>query len=199
MSSFPKKRISPEEYLAIERRAETKSEYYNGEMFAMTGASREHSLIAGNIFRVLATALLGRKCEIHINDMRVKVSRTGLYTYPDVVVACGEARYEDAHVDTLLNPVLIVEVLSPSTEMYDRGAKFRQYRETPSLKEYVLVAQDAHAVESFVRQPNGQWLLKSCYEPAGVVRFESVESEIPMSEIYRQVEIPPGGTEPSSA
>ena len=116
MSRQPKTLLTPEEYLAIERKAEYKSEYLHGEMFAMVGASRKHNLIAGNVFGELREQLKGKSCEAYTNDMRVKVSSTGLYTYPDVVVVCGDPQFEDSYIDTLLNPTLLVEVLSESTE-----------------------------------------------------------------------------------
>jgi Uma2 family endonuclease len=141
MSAAVKTRYTREEYLALERKSPIKHEYHDGEMFAMAGVSRAHSLIAGNLFRVVSTQLVDRPCEVHINDIRVLVSPTGLYTYPDIVTVCGEARFEDSEVDTLLNPNAIVEVLSASTEAYDRGKKFAHYRRLESLQEYVMVAQ----------------------------------------------------------
>ncbi len=117
------------QYLALERKADFKSEYYNGYIVAMAGASREHSLIVSNVSRQIGNQLEDRPCEVHITDMRVRVSPTGLYTYPDVLAVCGEAEFEDDELDTLLNPTMIVEVLSPTTESYDRGDKFMQYRE----------------------------------------------------------------------
>ena len=121
-------RFTPSQYLAIERESDVKHQYHRGEMFAMAGASREHNLLVANLSRVLGNQLLDRPCELYLSDMRVLIESTGLYTYPDLVVVCGQARFEDRQVDTLLNPTLIVEVLSPSTESYDRGKKFAQYR-----------------------------------------------------------------------
>ncbi|MBW3622111.1 MAG: Uma2 family endonuclease [Armatimonadetes bacterium] len=181
--------LTPEEYLVLERKAETKSEYYNGQMYAMSGASRAHNLVAGNLFRELSLQLRDRPCEAYINDMRVKVSETGLYTYPDVVVACGEIRFEDAQVDTLLNPVLVVEVLSPSTEAYDRGEKFAHYRRVDSLQEVVLISQAVMRVERFVRQGE-DWLLTEYRHPDDVLHLVSVEAKIPLREIYTRVEFP---------
>jgi len=128
MSTNPVIRLTPEQYLALERKAETKSEFYNGEMFAMSGASRWHNLITGNVLAELHPLLKNRPWTIYPSDMRVKVSPAGLYTYPDVTVVCGEAQFEDQHFDTLLNPTLIVEVLSKTTAAYDQGEKFEQYR-----------------------------------------------------------------------
>ena len=150
MPAMPKPLLTPEEYLARERRAETKSEYLRGEVFAMAGASRAHNLIASNAAGELRQQLRDRPCEVYPSDMRVKVSPSGLYTYPDVTVVCGEPQFEDAEVDTLLNPKVLVEVLSPSTADYDRGGKFTHYRRLPSLQEYVLISQDRPLVEHYV-------------------------------------------------
>src|ERR1700704_5289216 len=151
--------ISPEEYLRLERQSEYKSEYVNGEIFAMTGAGRKHNLVGGNIFGELRQQLKARQCEVYVSEMLVKVTATGLYTYPDVVVVCGEPKFEDKYIDTLLNPTLLVKVLSQSTERYDRIAKSTYYRTLDSLAEHLLVAQDEVRLERYVRQPNGQWLL----------------------------------------
>jgi Uma2 family endonuclease len=142
MSTAEKRFISPDEYLTIERASEIRHEYYNGEMFAMSGASRAHNLIATNIVASLRSQFAGRDCEVYQSDMRVKVDRKGLYTYPDVVAACEGPKFEDDEFDTLINPRVIVEVLSKSTEDNDRGTKFEMYRRLASLQDYVLVSQD---------------------------------------------------------
>ena len=126
MSLPAKQWISPEEYLELERASETKHEYFNGEIFAMAGASLQHVRIVNNLGRLLGSQLLDRPCDVLTSEMRVKVSETGLYTYPDVAVVCGEVELEDNQADTLVNPMVIVEVLSSSTEAYDRGYKFEQ-------------------------------------------------------------------------
>ena len=165
MSAHPSLRLTPEEYLALERKSEHKSEYFNGEMFAMTGASEPHNLIAGNVFASLHFQLRTRQCKVYPSDMRVKVGPVGLYTYPDVTVVCGEARFDDAQKDTLTNPTIIVEVLSASTEGYDRGKKFEHYRKLESLAEYFLFAEndpnDRTKVETYFsdfRSVNGAWV-----------------------------------------
>ncbi len=188
MSSLPANYLSPEEYLAIERAADHKSEYHAGEMYAMAGGSREHSLIAGNIFAELHRQLKGRPCEPHGSDLRVRVSATGLYTYPDGSVACGEIQYEDGRRDTLLNPTVIVEVLSESTEAYDRGGKWRQYQTIPSLREYLLVAQDRPSIEKFTRiDHSGDWTY-SVYEGLdAVVDLPSIGSTLPLREVYDRI------------
>jgi Uma2 family endonuclease len=190
MSSQTKTFITPEEYLALERAAEYKSEYYGGEIFAMTGASRNHNLITVNISSELRDQLKGRPCETYTNDMRVHVPATGLYSYPDAVVVCGEPRFEDDILDTLLNPVLIVEVLSRSTASRDRGGKFADYRSIPSFEEYILVAQDEHRVEHYARQPDARWVLTEYRSLEQVVRLDSVNCSLPLAEIYDKVSVP---------
>ena len=179
--------VSPEEYLRLERQSEYKSEYVNGEILAMTGASRKHNLIAGNIFRELSQQLRSRQCEAYVGDMRVKVTATGLYTYPDVVVVCGEPKFEDTFVDTLLNPTLLVEVLSQSTERYDRIAKSSYYRTLDSLSEHLLVAQDEVRLEQYVKQPNGMWLLFEYSALENVVELSSISCSLALRDVYDKV------------
>jgi Uma2 family endonuclease len=183
--------LTPEEYLALERKATTKSEYLNGQTYAMAGASREHNLIAGNVFGELRFQLRERACEAYINDMRVKISPTGLYTYPDVVVVCEEPRFEDSNIDTLLNPNVLVEVLSPSTEAYDRGEKSAHYRQLESLQEYILVAQDRVHIEHYLRQGT-RWLLTEFSDLDDVFHLVSIGCELSLLEIYAKVEFPAG-------
>lgn len=181
----PKTRLTVEQYLALERKAETKSEYLNGEVFAMTGATREHNLIVLNVGASLHAQLRGRSCEAYIGDMRVRVSTTGLFTYPDVVVVCGEPDLDNGF-DTLLNPTLIVEVLSESTEDYDRGTKFAHYRTIPSLSEYVLVAQKEVHVEHFIRQADG-WLLTETSDLGDTVELPSIGCRLSLKDVYERV------------
>lgn len=190
MSSQPKTYLTPEEYLAIERKAAYKNEYIDGVMVAMTGASRRHNLIAVNITGELRQQLRGQPCETYAADMRVRIPSTRLYTYPDVVVVCGEPQFEDEHVDTLLNPALIVEVLSESTELYDRGKKFSFYRTVESLAEYLLVAQDECRVEQYVKQPGGRWLLSDFRSPEDVVELTSIQCRLALREVYEKVTLP---------
>jgi Uma2 family endonuclease len=186
---MPKTYITPEEYLAAEREAEYKSEYFEGEVFAMTGASRKHNLVSGNIFASLHTQLKKRPCEAYQSDMRVKVSPTGLYTYPDVVVICGEPAFDDEQKDSLLNPTVLVEVLSKSTASYDRGEKFEHYRRLESLAEYLAVAQNKYHVEHYIRQPDNQWLLSETEEVKDTVSLPSVKCQLALADIYDKVEI----------
>src|SRR5437763_1759978 len=149
-------RISEADYLRIERQAEFRSEYFDGEIFAMAGGTRAHSLIGTNIAGELRNQLKATDCVAYNTDLRVKVEATGLLTYPDVSVVCGEQRFLDDEQDVLLNPTVIIEVLSDSTEAYDRGKKFEHYRQIPSCKEYLLVSQKEPRIEQFIRQPNGE-------------------------------------------
>ncbi len=183
--------VNPEEYLRLERQAEYKSEYLNGEIFAMGGASETHNLIAGNIFGELRQQLKDRPCRAYVSDMRVKVRATGLYTYPDVVVVCGEPEFEDAEVDTLLNPTMLIEVLSPSTERYDRIAKTSYYRTIDSLAEHLLVAQDEIRLEQYIRQPNEQWLLIEYLNVDSAVRLASIECTLKLSDVYDRITFEP--------
>lgn len=193
----PKSRYTPEEYLALERKAQYKSEFVNGTIVALAGATRRHNLIAGNVFGELRGQLRGRNCEVYMSDIRVKVDPTGLYTYPDVAVACAQIRFEDEHADTLLNPTVIVEVLSASTEAYDRGEKFVHYRRLESLREYVLVSQDRVRVESYVRR-GAQWLLSEASGLDETVRLESIGCDVVLRDIYDKVRFEEG-TEEASA
>jgi len=188
MSALPKPYLSPEEYLAIERIAERKSEYYSGETFAMAGASERHNLIVTNTVSELRTLLKNRTCKVYPSDMRVKIPQTGLYTYPDIVVVCSKPVFEDDVKDTLLNPTLIVEVLSESTEAYDRGKKFEHYRKIPSLAEYLLIAQDRCRIEQFIKQDDGRWLFSEINSRDAIVKLPSVNCELAVAEGYDKVE-----------
>src|SRR5215469_4449374 len=180
--------LTPAEYLELERRAEYKSEYLQGEMYAMAGASRRHSLIVTNLLREISQQLKGKSCEVHGGDLRLRVTAAGLYTYPDVVVACGEIQFADDQKDTILNPVLLIEVLSESTRDYDRGRKFEYYRTLPSLREYLTVAQDEPHVEQYTRQNGGQWLISEFSKMSETIRLVSFPGVLPLTEAYDKVE-----------
>ena len=182
--------VTPADYLTLERRAETKSEYLNGTIYAMSGASRNHNRITVNLARRLGNQLSGTPCEPFVNDMRVKVSPTGLYTYPDAVVACGEPRFEGQHLDTLLNPAVVIEVLSNSTEAYDRGEKFAHYRALESLTDYLLIAQGKPRVEHYQRQADGQWLYSVADGLEAQIEIAAIGSALRLAEIYERVEFP---------
>lgn len=189
MSSALKPRLSPEEYLAIERAAERKSEYWNGEMFALAGASERHGTIVANLVGELRAALKGRPCKVYANDLRLQVTPTGLYTYPDVLVICGPVEFSDDVKDMVRNPKLIIEVLSASTEDYDRGRKAAHYRTLPSLVEYLVVAQDKPHVEKFTRESEGRWVLTETNRIEAVLRLVSIDADLPLSEVYDKVDV----------
>jgi Uma2 family endonuclease len=182
--------LTPREYLAIERASEERSEYLDGVMVGMTGGSRNHNLIVVNLIRELSSSVLGRSCEVYANDLRVRVSTTGLYTYPDVVVVCGEPHFEDELFDTLLDPTVILEVLSPSTEGYDRGKKFEHYRALGSLAEYLLVSQDGPRIERYLRQQGGLWLFGEAAGLAGSLTLDSIGCVLRLAEVYDKVRFP---------
>jgi Uma2 family endonuclease len=194
MSTQPKARLTPEQYLEIERQAPFKSEYYAGVMFAMAGASERHNMIVTNLGGELRRQLKNRPCKNYSNDMRVRVEATGLHTYPDIVAICGEARFLDEHNDTLLNPSFIVEVLSPTTEAYDRGEKAWHYRQIASLAEYLLVSQDRRHIEHYVRQADDQWLLSESDDLQDVINLPSINCALAMAEVYDKVEIDEEGS-----
>ena len=196
MSALPKKKLTPQEYLVIERAADFKSEFFDGEMFAMAGTSKEHSRITVNLTIQFGNALKGRFCEPFSSDLRVKVSANGLYTYPDLTIVCGPVDVEDEQADVLLNPTLIIEVLSPRTERYDRGKKFDLYRELDSLKEYVLVSQDQYRVEQFLRGNGSEWGYRVACKEDDIVEFPSVGCSISIKDIYARVAFPPDEAAP---
>jgi Uma2 family endonuclease len=201
MSVQPKPRFTPAEYLESERAAPTKSEFYGGEIFAMAGASEEHNIIVVNLAVSLAPQLRGRSCRTFVNDMRVKmVDAPVFYTYPDVVIVCGERQFEDASVDTLLNPTVLIEVLSPSTEGYDRGNKFAFYRRLPSLQNYVLVAQDRPQVEVYERQPDGrQWLLSEANDLSESLPLPAAGCVLRLADVYENVVFSPAAAPQSES
>jgi Uma2 family endonuclease len=187
MSVQIKHKLTPQKYLDLEELAEYKSEYYQGEIFAMSGGSPSHALIATNFARVLGNALQGSGCRVYNSDLRVHVPAVTFYAYPDISVVCGKLELTGDRQDNLVNPVLLVEVLSSSTESYDRGQKFSLYRSIPSLREYVLVAQDRISVEVFRRNDVGIWELHLPEE--GSVSLASVGCTIRLDDVYVDVEM----------
>ncbi|MDT7687343.1 MAG: hypothetical protein QOE46_102 [Acidobacteriota bacterium] len=187
MSSQRKTLLTQEEYLVLERGSEVKSEYLAGEIFAMVGASKRHNLITSNIIRILGNQLLDRPCNVYPSDMRVKVSPIEKYVYPDVVVACEEENFDDAEKDTLLNPVVIIEVLSESTEAYDRGRKFEHYQYIESLTEYLLVSQDPSRIEQYVRQSNHEWRYSAYHTAEDILKISIIGCELILKDVYAKV------------
>lgn len=178
--------VSPEEYLLRERQAEYRHEYVAGQIVAMSGASRRHNLISFNMAREVSSRLKGRPCEGYAADMRIRLEGASFYTYPDIVAICGEPRFEDSGLDTLLNPTVLVEILSPTTAAYDRGEKFAYYRQIASLQEYVLISQDHIRVELYTRQGD-LWLYRALETPDETLHLDSIDCHIPLTEIYDKI------------
>jgi Uma2 family endonuclease len=185
------KRISPQEYLIRERQASLKSEFFQGEVFAMTGGSPNHSLIAANFVREAGNGLKNKPCAVFSSDLRVRVKSTGLYTYPDATIVCGELEFDDEQRDTVVNPTVIIEVLSDSTEKYDRGEKSNHYRQIESLKELILISQDRPNIEQFTRQPNGDWLFHEEKNLSSDFEMKSLGISVAIFELYRNVRFEP--------
>ncbi|MBX9622303.1 MAG: Uma2 family endonuclease [Gemmataceae bacterium] len=196
MSAVPNPRkLTEEEYLARDRAATVKSEFLDGVIYAMAGASYAHNVVNDDLARHLGNQLAGGPCRTLSRDMRVKVRATGLNTYPDLIVLCGPPEFDGDRTDTLLNPTVLIEVLSDSTASYDRGTKFRHYKRIPSLREYVMVAQDEPAVDRYVRQADGTWAHSDFVGLDAVVEFAGVPARVRLADIYAGVtfpENPPG-------
>jgi Uma2 family endonuclease len=187
MSTLPKTFLTPEQYLELELKAEHKSEYYNGEMFAMPGASLKHNTIAARLYGLVDQQLRGKKCRWYPSDMRVLVAPSGLYTYPDLIVVCGPPQLAHGPGDTLVNPTLVAEILSPGTENYDRGNKAKFYRELPSLQELLLISQDRFDVELYRRQTDGSWNLFNAVGLDASVELTSIDCALHLRELYENV------------
>ena len=190
MSAIPKSKLTPAEYLAKEREAQFKSEFFEGEVFAMAGGSREHNRIKENLVGELFAQLKGTPCRSYSSDQRLLVEATGLYTYPDIILVCGTEKFDALDKDTLTNPLAVIEILSPSTERYDRGAKFRNYQQIESLVEYVLVAQDEPVCERYIRQEGGSWGVVSFVGLEASLVLTCVRAEISMADVFAGVEFP---------
>lgn len=187
MMPEPSPKITRETYLDLERKAEFKSEFFDGEIFAMAGASREHNLILANIIRILGNQLINGPCNVYPSDMKVRIEQINKYAYPDISIACEPEYFEDYHQDILLNPVVIIEILSDSTEAYDRGKKFIHYQFIPSLVEYILVSQKVHGIERFVRQKEDIWIYSRHDLLEDIVPVGAAGCELPLREIYQNI------------
>ena len=191
MSSHALNYISPEEYLERERAADTKHEYVHGEMVAMAGGSPRHAMVIANVTGALWTRLQAGGCTAFSSDLRIAVRWGELIAYPDVSVVCGDLQYVDDRRDTVTNPRVIVEVLSPSTKNFDRGEKSRLFRLMPSIAEFLLIEQEPVEIEHYRKQPNGDWLLTTIRDRDAMIRLESLGCELPVADIYRGVESVP--------
>ncbi len=189
MGALPKRFFTPEEYLELEGPAEYKSQYVAGEIFAMAGTQPAHAVATGNIFAGLHNRFRGRSCSVFNSDIRVRAAAGEMYTYPDVSALCGEPKFESfgANPPSLLNPQVIFEVLSPSTEAFDRGEKFRRYRRLDTLTDYVLVSVATMRVEHHHLQESGVWAYEDYNHPDNIVQLASVDCELPLGEIYERV------------
>ncbi len=194
MSAIAKTRLSVEDYLTIENAAPFKSEFYAGEIFAMAGASSTHNFVKDNLIRSLGNRLESGRCRTASSDQRIRIERTGLFTYPDIVILCGKPKFSSRDPLAIINPIAIVEILSPSTEDYDRGTKFKQYRQIPGFREYVLVSQDEAAIERHTLQPDGSWNLTVIEGIGESIEVVSVGVTIPLGEIYRDIEFTESAT-----
>jgi Uma2 family endonuclease len=179
--------VTPEEYLERDRKAEYKSEYYNGEVFAMSGVSRTHDRINTQLAFLIEQHLRGKKCEAFSSNMRVLAVSSGLYTYPDLAVASEEPQFTDPHIDTLTNPTLLAEILSPTTEAYDRGQKAKLYRAMPSLRELLLISQERYDVELHRRQADGGWVLIDAGGLDASIALESIGYNLSLRDLYEKV------------
>jgi Uma2 family endonuclease len=187
MATRPLSYLTPEQYLEIERAAEVRSEYFNGEMFAMSGATARHNIVVNNLGRALYPQLKGR-CRYFTTDLRLLIPSTGLYTYPDLMVICGDVQFSGDRQDIVTNPGVIVEVLSKSTADYDRGRKFVHYRAIHDLSDYLIVSQDSARLEHHSRQPDGSWLLREFTSLADIVKLPSITAEVSLAAVYEDVD-----------
>lgn len=188
MSAIAKASITEETYLEEERKALNKSEYYRGEIFAMAGATKTHNKIVASLILAIGEHLKGKNCSFFPSDLRVHNSENTLYTYPDVIVVCGKEEYLDDEFDTLLNPTVLFEVLSPSTENYDRGTKFKLYRSIPSLKNYVLVSSTEYAAEVYTRIENDEWKLITTKGKTENIQISAINFDLSLADVYAQVD-----------
>lgn len=180
-------KMSPEEFLAFERASDEKHEYRDGEIVLMSGARRAHNLIAINVGSSLHGALKNKDCETYMSEMRVFIPSVRLYTYPDIVVVCGEPKFVDDEFDTLTNPLLLIEILSDSTESYDRGQKFKNYRSIDSLREYVLISQRSPSIEKYVKHGDGFWMLSDAAGLDSSITLESIDCRLSLADVYDKV------------
>jgi Uma2 family endonuclease len=188
MATLPKVFTTPEQYLELERQAEHKSEYYAGEVIAMSGASFGHNVLATNLSATLHQQLRRTKCAVMQSDMRVMAEAGRTCVYPDVAVVCGPPRFVDQHPDTLLNPAFVTEILSPTTERRDRGFKSEYYRRIESLRQYLLVSQDRVHIELYTRTTDGKWVLTEANTRGDVIELDSIGCRVTLADLYEKLE-----------
>ena len=183
---IPKTLITEDQYLELERKADHKSEFYKGEIFAMAGATKEHNKVVAAIIGELFNFLKGKGCSLFPSDIRLYNYENSLYTYPDITIVCGEEKYLDGEFDTLTNPTVLIEVLSPATENYDRGTKFKLYRSIPSLQNYVIVSSTEYAAEVYTRN-NNNWILMTAKDKEGALFISAIDYTMKLIDIYAQI------------
>lgn len=188
MVAMPQMGWSPQAYLEFERASDEKHEYLDGEIYAMAGATENHLLVSGNAYASLHTQVRKRPCKVYQSDMRVRVTPTS-YFYPDVVVVCGKPQFEDNRFDTLLNPTFLIEVLSKSTERFDRGKKSQRYRLLPSLQGYAFIAQDSYRIEYYARQSEGLWLFTEAIGLDATITLSAIDCVLRLDDVYDKVEL----------
>lgn len=187
MSAQPYEYLSLQQYFELEATSEIKHEYYRGATYAITGASARHNLIVANIIGLLHSQLRGSPCRVFPSDLRLKIEQTGLYTYPDVSVICGTIQFDAGRQDTVTNPSVLIEVLSPRTENYDRGKKFEHYRTIETLQVYIVVAQDRMHIEQYIRQDEHRWLLVDFFTPEQVLQIDTTDCNLPLADVYEYI------------
>ena len=189
MSASAQPRLSPTEYLAFDRADETRHEYVDGLMVAMSGGTGRHSLLIGEVSRLMGNALVDRPCVVSVTELRLQVAQGAAYLFPDIMVICGGLQYSDGPKDTVINPTVAVEVLSGSTERWDRVGKFTRYRLVPTLREYVLVSQDEMCIEWYTRNDDGEWVYHVAAGLEGICHLESLNIDLSVAEVYRKIEL----------
>ncbi len=180
--------LTEEEYFAFEETSLEKHEYYNGEIFAMAGASIAHNQIVGNTLSDINQHLRNKNCQVFPSDLKIHIEANFLNTYPDLSIVCGQPQLYNNRTDTIINPSILIEVLSPSTKDYDRGSKFTLYREIPTLKEYILISSTEYRFEKFARQQDNTWHFSEVRTPDETIRIETIDFQIPLIELYRNVD-----------
>lgn len=194
MSAQPSAYLTLQQYFTLEETGDRKHEYYRGAAYAMTDASARHNLIVANLIGLLHGQLRGSSCRVFPSDLRLKIEATGLFTYPDLSVICGSIRFHEGRQDTVMNPTVLIEVLSPSTENYDRGKKFEHYRTLESLQEYLVVAQDQVHIEQYIRQDEHRWLLVDFFGVDQVIQISAIGCALPVALVYEYVSFEDGDT-----
>jgi Uma2 family endonuclease len=189
MAASPQPKLSPAEYLALDRAADIRHEYVDGLMINMSGGTGRHSLLIGAVSRLLGNALVEGPCAVTVTELRLQVAQGAAYLFPDIMVTCGGFQYSEGPKDTVLNPTVIVEVLSDSTERWDRAGKFAKYRLVPTLREYVLVSQDEMCIEWYTRRDNGEWVYRDATGAGAVCHLESLSVDLVLDDVYRQIDL----------